>query len=831
MEDLKCLGENCYSEDLKVCYCRFPPAFVCDDHKSIHMKEIGNHEFESLPESFCRPVKHKVLHINDDFYESQKYFISPGTDIMNYFKLETSEIDLPLDYCKNFDEMTNIFVSEVLKIPRGETKLIQDRCILYINAIKYVVANINIDNNKFVSDLSFIFDSMHSKIETELNELLNVMIDHLLTDKVMKFKAGWFGTKSVENIKLEFFASIMLKARTLEDILGNFFSFFKDFLPPQDFLIKYINNFENSYNQSLEYNTNQTTKKIFDYASSCYKNLKYYKLAIYKPTASSQKILESTIKPEWIEVYNVLVKLEPIELLQSIEITPNNILVVLSFKTSSIYHFVCISEYFGTFIKEYVSQELFLASGSLPQSLIIIENYPRRCTKARIDESKLIEENEIHLDIENYFTIKSAIYIDNIKSILFATNNNQLFIQNIKNGSSKKKIGVNFHQQERVANLKYKNSKNLILVRTTNYLYFFNHEIEEIFKFQTNGMDVELADTENCVFFYTISIKSIDYWPIAITKDDLKKLSVKPRKTENFSFIASKLVKTIGVIMAGDTSKKDIYSHLINKFSPLNIKPSGELINTVVEINQRPLSQTILKPDKNTQRMNSSLIEEFEKLHETSANAAKTPGIGSIPPRIPIEEFKLEVSNKTNIIPPNQASKSDIPNDGLSHDKCDLCGQLAFYHFPDDFKLCENSHNCRSICEKEGICSNTGKLNCCKIIPEGKKSHEGPHLCEKEKSSHSCDAKCPMPNCVSYCYRTFGHKGLHKNDFHQNLNEDEGCSEFCFARTHKHFIDCKGGQNCGEIKYPGIVKHCRKRIGTDKCSCDTFWGLYNWENI
>jgi hypothetical protein len=155
----------------------------------------------------------------------------------------------------------------------------------------------------------------------------------------------------------------------------------------------------------------------------------------------------------------------------------------------------------------------------------------------------------------------------------------------------------------------------------------------------------------------------------------------------------------------------------------------------------------------------------------------------------------------------------------------------------------------------------TEKTSSCKeLIPEGKLKHEGPHTCRKD---HGCDRKCPC--CDVYCANQYGHPGLHDNSTHVNsVNtiypstsaqaftipiegteqsfvagnscRPETCDAYCRRMKGCYFLNnCKGGDECLQVKYPNLACHDPKiylpgNVIYDRVRCDKNYGLDKWKS-
>ena len=188
---------------------------------------------------------------------------------------------------------------------------------------------------------------------------------------------------------------------------------------------------------------------------------------------------------------------------------------------------------------------------------------------------------------------------------------------------------------------------------------------------------------------------------------------------------------------------------------------------------------------------------------------------------------EAKVINEINIPKPVPHNQNIIVK-GVQQ-KCILCSNPCVSSQYAQLQLCNNSHVCNKLCEREGSCTSKGKSRCPIEIPAGLKAHEENHYCKEQY--HSCTVKCPMPDCEIYCSRTPGHGGLHESGIHSNKNDIDCCNDYCFSKSHTHSLSCKGGQLCGEITAPLEIKHSISENSKDECTCEYFWRFYSWKKI
>ena len=229
-----------------------------------------------------------------------------------------------------------------------------------------------------------------------------------------------------------------------------------------------------------------------------------------------------------------------------------------------------------------------------------------------------------------------------------------------------------------------------------------------------------------------------------------------------------------------------------------------------------------------------------------------------------------------------------IPKDKhLCSYKCELCKGEIFCEFeyghPGDH-LCNKENICEGICQQDGICEininrnitkthinileknkkkikyeekseqNCKRKKCQKIIPKGKKYHEGKHKCQT--SIHKCGFLCKQ--CERMCELEFGHNSPHycqhghiknasiftdendaqiifqNNEYDFQNNESINmftCYQYCREqrRGHIHLIDIT---KIKKIENLNLQEHINKKnikLRNDnicECRCEFFWKIF-----
>ncbi|OMJ69655.1 hypothetical protein SteCoe_32571 [Stentor coeruleus] len=110
------------------------------------------------------------------------------------------------------------------------------------------------------------------------------------------------------------------------------------------------------------------------------------------------------------------------------------------------------------------------------------------------------------------------------------------------------------------------------MLRTFEYVYFYNYHFEELFKVQSLKKDVEISDNEGTeLCFYCFCKEKLMVWTYDLTAEDRKKLGFNPKKLwqkQNVSLFKRLIIN----IVCHDDFPINAYSPQANrKFLPIII--------------------------------------------------------------------------------------------------------------------------------------------------------------------------------------------------------------------------------------------------------------------
>ncbi|OMJ73420.1 hypothetical protein SteCoe_27901 [Stentor coeruleus] len=577
MDSFKCFIQSCQEPAEILCSCSFPLIPICSNHIKDHTSDavFNRHSFRSISQSQNLCLNKQTLLINDSNFPNSTLHVSPGTGSLSLLKKEVYQIPIPKDYESAFQDMITTFAKKVVNTQRDASESISQEFMKFYNSCQKIIPNLILDLGTIANDIIKIFNDMQSFIESETNSLLKNLISSLIDDNLMKKVAGLLTTTCLKDVVNDFFTEIMLKSFNCQSVLSSFTKHFSKFLISTDSLPKYFSDFENIYWMTYQDTIDNYNYKISNYLNTFFKSITYQHVGIYKLFTSfdykNQLVSENNISivPDWIMVYNVLLSYEKIIMSNPIEVAPNEILVLLCFKNSSQSFLLFISEFTTYQLKTFKTADLIIASGSCYNQVIVVKTLGNKVKSYFIFEKKLIPMNSFRLSLPK-FSVTSAAVAEN--SLICTLNTGRIYVYNIGKKKCIEEMKISLHEKDNALSIKYRVRQRILMLRTLEYVYFYNCHFQEIFKVQSLKKDVEISDNEGTgLCFYCFSKGNLMVWTYDLTAEDREKLGFNPKKLwkrQNVSLWKKLFIN----IISHDTLPIDAYSQQANKiFLPIVI--------------------------------------------------------------------------------------------------------------------------------------------------------------------------------------------------------------------------------------------------------------------
>lgn len=577
MDSFKCFIQPCQEPVEILCSCSFPLIPICSNHIKDHTSDavFNRHSFRSILQSQNFSLNRQTLLINDPNFSNCTLHVSPGTGSVSILKQEVRQIPIPKDYESAFQDMITTFAKQVVKTQRGASETISQEFFEFYDSCKTIVPNLVLDLGTIINDVTKIFDDMQSYIESETNSLLKNLISSLIDDNLMKKTAGLLTTTCLKDVVNDFFTEIMLKSFDCQSVLSIFTKHFSKFLPSSDSLPKYFSDFESIYWMTYQEAIDNHKYKILNYLNTIFSSISYQRIGIYKLfTPLDYKNLpgpgnDISITPDWIMIYNVLLAYEKIIMSKPIEVAPNEVLILLSFKESSQSFLLLVSEFITYQLRTFKTADLIIVSGSCYNQVIVVKTIRNKVRSYYIYERKLIPMNSFRLPLPK-LCVTSAAVAEN--SLICTLISGRIYVYSVDQKKCMEQMKIGLHEKDKALSIKYRVRQKILMLRTLEYVYFYNCHFEEIFKVQSLKKDVEISDNEaNGLCFYCFCKEKLMVWTYDLTADNRKKLGFNPKKMWQRESV-SLWKRLIINVVCHDNFPINAYSpHANKKFLPIVI--------------------------------------------------------------------------------------------------------------------------------------------------------------------------------------------------------------------------------------------------------------------
>lgn len=780
MEVFKCSITECFQRGLNCCKCTTPPGFYCENHKGIHS---GHSTLSQIPESYVSYAELKILHLDDICSSGQKYLFPSGTSQYSLFKYEIVPKKLPEDYQEFFHKAIWHFIQNLRTIPRDKSEhvLIEEKKLF--KTLQKKVLNFSYQ----IGSVNSLFIATYNKRDDSVLNMLLQFIDDNKGYMFLNDYSGFMGLgkKFIDEEKENFHNLVRQGSCGIEKMIELFRECFKNFVLGKAGFEEKMKDIREGLFEMDKRIREEGEKEIFKLLSSSFNNKEFVQFVFYQDRQFSG-FKNQIFKPDWFPCENLLLIKEKILISDTQQLSPGSYISLMVFTESKKSFLLSISDFSVSRLLVFEETNLIIASGISSDSLVLIQNYPKQLYFFSYDGKNISPDSSKNFTTETTYNIISIAYMNWKDSVLFITTENDLREKYINNDLYPRKIEFKLEYEDKLLDVQVKTSKRMIFLRTSIYFVILDDSFSEIFRFKSLGSFIDIFDdyhSLNVLFvgFYNEKIRSLE---IVLSEDQQKKFGFK---------------------LEEDNMLKKTLSSLINYFKKsVQDDNANSHYNEFDEFTLHPLS--VLTPDSVSVQKSIPESKSFWCNPLTDNNS-----LASIKQVLPIQKPD---PTKININP--FEARKILPEKAFFEGHCRICGE----EYEENVKTCQKVHYCNEICEYEGACSTFGKNHCQIELPKNVLRHSGPHKCSSE--FHSCFQKCPVKDCIVYCTRKIGHKGIHKCEIHFSLN-GVSCNNECFNANHKHFVECE----CKDVKSPW---HCANE-NMDMVECEEFWKKYNWEAL
>lgn len=405
-------------------------------------------------------------------------------DGINYlWKLNSKEVPIQRTQKDLLLDLSNHLLGKFFSIQSGDTEQLDIECKFFLKELIRMFPNLIISRDEFTGYNQEQFNSFHSELLIYKSNAAVKVIESV--EKMFAFESNIpkFFVKDInlktQKEKFVTFA-VLNKELSFKSLVSKYIKLFKElimgFNPATEDYIKEIclENFA-QYVESSDMLKDSVKTRVRSYLIDLVSSFRAQEITI--------EILQvdegiNTNDSVWAIVFCELYLNEPVELKQVIKITDSLILITVAFEHSNKLIILSFSKFLVTKnIRLLKEKDTFIAVGSVPEKMILIQNSKRACWIANLTEKKVILKKQIEVYSDRINNITSACYIKEFKHILYIYSPGGLGQYNLNRSSL---MDFSLVPNYRLEKMFLSESGNCIALVTEIEIIFFNNSLSKI---------------------------------------------------------------------------------------------------------------------------------------------------------------------------------------------------------------------------------------------------------------------------------------------------------------------------------------------------------------
>ncbi|OMJ87691.1 hypothetical protein SteCoe_10535 [Stentor coeruleus] len=770
----QCSYTRCPNFAFLECICTMPPTLICKDHEESHRQLDGDHEIRDYMPILAQANSVDIKETNED---KVKYALGSYGGNLGLLKLKAfiAKLHPEIEQCLKI--MNEKFIKDIMKLVKSNEKKLKEKTEKYLIAFKKVLVNMKISSEEFFKQIFMIFCDFHAAVDSELSDELHRTVGKLkgLCKMPGKVKKYYVIETTIDDADNKFYLKVMtLEEYDKEKIISVFKDEYDNFIIDDSAIIREFTQLDLEFTKSKSNIKAQFLEEFHKYIHSLADNEKFTQISIYySPLPTKLDTLYLDVFPEWVVAYSGIFMKSHFDIKQTLDISGKLfiVLVDLIMDLSFILVFSDMISYISLVLE---TSEVIIATGSLDDSIIIVQNTPKKTTEYYLDSTYVLRYvKDISLGIDSFAIVSSSSYIQDTNSLVFSIKEGNCYSYNL-NEESLQMPFINTLSEPALQVL-YINTIKLLVIRTASRLLFFTANYQLLRITTCNLLYLDHFIHEKNIFISWLEAKKAIYSQILLRDDEISKL-----------FLSSKgkrlsIAKTVKYVKSRSYG---IYNRIETHYN--KYEKTIKKIN-FFEIAKNPL--IIENP------FDSNFANEDDTVRDNLTD-------------LKVQKRKIK-------------SLQNKPENLVCDNLCDLCDEYCMIAEEHNFHLCGRAHNCQEPCGISGNCCAQGKKQCEYQINPWKTTHEEYHKCLEQE--HYCPIMCP--GCGVFCCLKTKHEGFHEA-MHLKIYFNESCGETCGTVQHTHKVYCLGGEECPRNVFEDYIQH---EDNFDYWNdCNKFWRYFGW---
>lgn len=391
-------------------------------------------------------------------------------------------------------------------------------CEKYINALKKIIPNIEVDNKNVVERVGGFFKNYYSGLETSRMESLNRFLENV--QKILRMpqeaKKSFFKKVTLDEEKNKFLVRyLMMDSVDKNNFIMDFYSSFKPFISSDHANIDfYFDALDNEF-----FKCNSECLEVFEREVNTLFQIVWRKATYQKVNVEMKELPGKnevcSVLGEWTVVFS-FVQAECEMVMHSVtELSDKDLMIVVC--RGSYHYFIHFDGDRAKLLQIFQADILQIASGSTLSSIVITHYPPNSCGFYSIEKNRLIKKYNINLGLLDHEIISYIVYTLELNKIIYITNGSQL--NSIVFQQNRVKIPLDFNN-EPCTDMKFIKEERLVVIKTENTFKILNDYLVVTHEGNLQGEKIVVYSNKGSVRFYAKFSDSLIIMKIKIVKDN-----------------------------------------------------------------------------------------------------------------------------------------------------------------------------------------------------------------------------------------------------------------------------------------------------------------------
>ena len=215
---------------------------------------------------------------------SDLYYLSSFSNSSYLFTISTINLSLPKKFTELIFLMVRVLVEKVLKMPNGQSEKVKNKCMKFVDSLKLIIYNLEINSLTLVSLVEDAYNKFHSEIEEFTSSGLVKLLDRAET---------FFEMTQTARKKLIFVVNLSdEKQRYIEkffsrdvidknELIHEFYSTFDVFIKKKAEMTREFDEFLSVNNEKKNQVFNKIFKNLTEYIQDYLNTLSFQRIGVF----------------------------------------------------------------------------------------------------------------------------------------------------------------------------------------------------------------------------------------------------------------------------------------------------------------------------------------------------------------------------------------------------------------------------------------------------------------------------------------------------------------------------------------------------------------------